>query len=79
MATGYSASHLRPSRPTTSHAVPNAGRPGAPRIALRHLSRKAFGEPAARVTGPALAEDASPSQDSNEEFVRSIIEGKSAE
>ena len=76
MATGYSASHL--GRLVRDGTIPNAGRRGAPRIALRHLPRKARGA-GSPGTGPALAGDASPSQDSNAEVVRSIIEGTSAE
>ena len=75
-ATGYSASHL--GRLVRAGTIPNAGRPGAPRIALRYLPRKARGAESPG-TGPALAEDASPSQVSNAEVVRSIIGGESGE
>ena len=75
-ATGYSASHL--GRLVRAGTIPNSGRPGAPRIALRHLPRKArgAGSPGSR---PALARDASPPQVSKATIVRSIIEGKSGE
>lgn len=75
-ATGYSVSHL--GRLVRTGTIPNAGRPGAPRIALRHLPRKARGT-GSRGTRPALAEDASPPQVSNADVVRSIIEGESGE
>ena len=75
-ATGYSASHL--GRLVRAGTIPNAGRPGAPRIALGHLPRKARGAGGAG-TRPALAEGASPPQVSNVEIVQSIIEGKSGE
>ncbi|MDE0082097.1 MAG: hypothetical protein OXT72_05560 [Gammaproteobacteria bacterium] len=75
-ATGYSAGHL--GRLVRAGTIPNAGRPGAPRIALRHLPRKVRGA-ASPGTRAALAGDASPPQVSNAEVVRSIIEGKSGE
>ena len=77
-ATGYSASHL--GRLVRAGTIPNAGRPGAPRIALGDLPRKARGAagPAPR-PGPDLAGDASPPQVSNAEIVRSIIGGKGGE
>ena len=75
-ATGYSASHL--GRLVRAGTIPNAGRPGAPRIALGDLPRKvrAAGSPGTR---PELAEDAPPPQVSNAEVVRSIFKGKSGE
>ena len=76
MATGYSASHL--GRLVRDGTIPNAGRPGAPRIALRHLPRKARGA-GSPGTRPALAGDPSSPQVSNAEIVRSIIEGKNGE
>ena len=77
-ATGYSAGHL--GRLVRDGRIPNAGKPGAPRIALGHLPRKVRGTggPGTRLA-QALAEDTSPPQVSNAELVQSIIEGKSGE
>ena len=63
---GYSADHL--GRLVRDGKIPNAGRPGAPRIARVHLPRKAPAEP-----GPV---DKPPRrrQVSNRQIVQSIIE-----
>ena len=75
-ATGYSAGHL--GRLVRDGRIPNAGRPGAPRIAFEDLPRKARGA-GSPGTRPELAEDGSPPQVANTEIVRAIIEGESAE
>ena len=64
---GYSADHL--GRLVRDGKIPNAGRPGAPRIARRHLPRKAH-MPAT----PPLVETASRRELSNAQIVQSIIE-----
>ena len=61
---GYSRDHL--GRLVRDGKIPNAGRPNAPRIARRHLPRKA---PAA----PPLAEEPRPRERSNAQIVQSII------
>ena len=63
---GYSTDHL--GRLVRDGKIPNAGRPGAPRIARRHLPRKAPVE-------PPLVKEPRPRQVSNEQIVQSIIEG----
>ena len=62
---GYSADHL--GRLVRDGRIPNAGRPGAPRIARSHLPRKAPAEPrlARKPRGRELA---------NRQIVRSIID-----
>ena len=62
---GYSADHL--GRLVRDGKIPNAGRPGAPRIARRHLPRKAPAE-------PPLVKEPRPPQVSNVQIVQSIIE-----
>ena len=62
---GYSRDHL--GRLVRDGKIPNAGRPNAPRIARRHLPRKA---PAAL----PLAEEPRPRERSNVQIVQSIIE-----
>ena len=64
---GYSADHL--GRLVRDGKIPNAGRPGAPRIARRDLPRKAHTSPEAR-----LAETPRPRDVSNVQIVQSIIE-----
>ena len=64
---GYSADHL--GRLVRDGKIPNAGRPGAPRIALKDLPRKAH-VPAE----PRLAENRRSSKVSNAQIVQSIIE-----
>ncbi|MCY4645310.1 MAG: hypothetical protein OXE73_00265 [Gammaproteobacteria bacterium] len=64
---GYSADHL--GRLVRDGKIPNAGRPGAPRIALKDLPRKAH-VPA----DPRLAEKPRRSELSNRQIVQSIIE-----
>ena len=64
---GYSADHL--GRLVRDGKIPNSGRPGAPRIARRHLPRKAYVPPA-----PPLVETASRRELSNAQIVQSIIE-----
>ena len=64
---GYSADHL--GRLVRDGKIPNAGRPGAPRIALRDLPRKAHAP-----TEPGLAEKRRSSEVSNAQIVQSIIE-----
>ena len=61
---GYSADHL--GRLVRDGKIPNAGRPGAPRIARRHLPRKA--------AAPRLAEKPRQRDVSNVQIVQSIIE-----
>ena len=62
---GYSADHL--GRLVRDGKIPNTGRPGAPRIARRHLPRKAPAE-------PPLVNELRPRQVSNAQIVQSIIE-----
>ena len=64
---GYSADHL--GRLVRDGKIPNAGRPGAPRIALRDLPRKAH--PPAE---PGLVDKPRRRQVSNVQIVQSIIE-----
>ncbi|MDE2762424.1 MAG: hypothetical protein OXK74_06490 [Gemmatimonadota bacterium] len=61
---GYSREHL--GRLVRDGKIPNAGRPNAPRIAHRHLPRKAPAE-------PQLAESPRPRQLSGAQIVHSII------
>ena len=68
---GYSADHL--GRLVRDGKIPNAGRPGAPRIALKDLPRKAHAP-----TEPRLAEKPRRSELSNRQIVQSII-GKGIE
>ena len=62
---GYSADHL--GRLVRDGKIPNAGRSGAPRIARRHLPRKAAAE-------PQLARTPRRRELSNRQIVQSIIE-----
>ena len=62
---GYSADHL--GRLVRDGKIPNAGRPGAPRIALKDLPRKAQAE-------PGLVDKPRRRQVSNRQIVQSIIE-----
>ena len=63
---GYTADHL--GRLVRDGKIPNAGRPGAPRIALKDLPRKASApEP------PRLAETPRRRETSNAQIVQSII------
>ena len=64
---GYSADHL--GRLVRDGKIPNAGRPGAPRIARRDLPRKAHAPPE-----PRLAETPRPRDVSNVQIVQSIID-----
>ena len=64
---GYSADHL--GRLVRDGKIPNAGRPGAPRIALKDLPRKAH-VPAE----PRLADEPRRRDVSNAQIVQSIIE-----
>ena len=64
---GYSADHL--GRLVRDGKIPNAGRPGAPRIARRDLPRKAAAPPE-----PRLAEKPRRRDVSNVQIVQSIIE-----
>ncbi len=64
---GYSADHL--GRLVRDGKIPNAGRPGAPRVALKDLPRKAHAP-----TEPRLAEKPRRSELSNRQIVQSIIE-----
>ena len=64
---GYSADHL--GRLVRDGKIPNAGRPGAPRVALKDLPRKAHAP-----TEPRLAEKPGRSELSNRQIVQSIIE-----
>ena len=64
---GYSADHL--GRLVREGKIPNAGRPGAPRIARRNLPRKA-----AAPAGPRLAQKFLRREVSNAQIVQSIIE-----
>ena len=61
---GYSRDHL--GRLVRDGKIPNAGRPNAPRIARRHLPRKAPAE-------APLAEQPLPRERSNAQIVQSII------
>ncbi len=63
---GYSADHL--GRLVREGKIPNAGRPGAPRIARVDLPRKA-----APPAEPQLAAATQPSDVSNAQIVQSII------
>ena len=63
---GYSADHL--GRLVRDGRIPNAGRPGAPRIARVHLPRKA-----AALHEPRLAEKPRRRELSNAQIVQSII------
>ncbi len=63
---GYSADHL--GRLVRDGKIPNAGRPGAPRIALSHLPRKTG------AATPRLAEKAPLREISNAQIVQSVIE-----
>ena len=63
---GYSADHL--GRLVRDGKIPNAGRPGAPRIARVHLPRKASAEPRQLARKPRRREL------SNRQIVQSIIE-----
>ena len=65
---GYSADHL--GRLVRDGRIPNAGRPGAPRIARSHLPRKTQA-PAT----PLLVEKHRRGEVSNAQIVQSIIEG----
>ncbi len=62
---GYSREHL--GRLVRDGKIPNAGRPNAPRIARRHLPRKAPAQ-------APLAEAPRPRDRSNVQIVQSIIE-----
>ena len=64
---GYSADHL--GRLVRDGKIPNAGRPGAPRIARGHLPRKAQAP-----AEPRLAEKPHPREVSNAQIVQSIID-----
>ena len=68
---GYSADHL--GRLVRDGKIPNAGRAGAPRIALKDLPRKAHAP-----AEPRLAEKRRSSEVSNAQIVQSII-GKGIE
>ena len=63
---GYSADHL--GRLVRDGKIPNAGRPGAPRIARKHLPRKI------EAGTPRLAEKPRVREVSNAQIVQSIIE-----
>ena len=62
---GYSRDHL--GRLVRDGKIPNAGRPNAPRIARRHLPRKAPAQ-------EPLAEEPRPRERSNAQIVQSIIQ-----
>ena len=62
---GYSRDHL--GRLVRDGKIPNAGRPNAPRIARRHLPRKAPAE-------APLAQEPRPRERSNAQIVQSIIQ-----
>ena len=64
---GYSADHL--GRLVRDGKIPNAGRAGAPRIALKDLPRKAHAP-----AEPRLAEKRRSGEVSNAQIVQSIIE-----
>ena len=63
---GYSTDHL--GRLVRDGKIPNAGRPGAPRVALRHLPRKTG------AATPRLAAKPSLREVSTAQIVQSIIE-----
>ncbi len=63
---GYSSDHL--GRLVRDGKIPNAGRPGAPRIARRDLPRKAH-----TPTEPRLARNRRSGEVSNAQIVQSII------
>ena len=63
---GYSADHL--GRLVRDGKIPNAGRPGAPRIARRHLPRKT-GTATSRLASPPPQRDLSTAQ-----IVQSVID-----
>ena len=63
---GYSADHL--GRLVRDGKIPNAGRPGAPRIALKDLPRKASAPDAPRLADKHRCRDVS-----NVQIVQSII------
>ena len=65
---GYSADHL--GRLVREGKIPNAGRPGAPRIAHRHLPLKAMGPAPA----PPPLKKLRPGEVSNAQIVQAIIE-----
>ena len=67
---GYSREHL--GRLVRDGKIPNAGRPGAPRIARRHLPRKR--QDPDTPTGPRLAREQSRRQVASVGIVRSIID-----
>ena len=67
---GYTREHL--GRLVRDGKIPNAGRPGAPRIARRHLPRKHQDQEP--VSGPRLARERGRRQVSSRGIVRSIIE-----
>ena len=67
---GYTREHL--GRLVRDGKIPNAGRPGAPRIARRHLPRK-HRDPESP-SGPRLARERGRGQVSSRGIVRSIIE-----
>ena len=67
---GYSADHL--GRLVRDGKIPNAGRPGAPRIALKDLPRKAH-MPSEPRQQQQLAEEPRSRQISNAQIVQSII------
>ena len=62
---GYSRDHL--GRLVREGKIPNAGRPNAPRIARRHLPRKAPAD-------APLAQEPRPRERSNAQIVQSIIQ-----
>ena len=62
---GYSRDHL--GRLVRDGKIPNAGRPNAPRIARRHLPRKAPAQ-------APLAEEPRPRERSNAQIVQSIVQ-----
>ena len=65
---GYSADHL--GRLVRGGKIPNAGRPGAPRIARRRLPLK----PKAEVPEPTPLKKPRPREVSNAQIVQAIIE-----
>ena len=68
---GYSADHL--GRLVRDGKIPNAGRPGAPRIARMHLPRKCHSTGAPRQ--PRLARGPGRREVSSRQIVQSIIGG----
>ena len=64
---GYSADHL--GRLVRDGRIPNAGRPGAPRIARVHLPRKAHTQPS-----PPLADKPRRGDVPNAQIVQSIVQ-----